>query len=355
MNQNSIRNKPNQLSVGSVKALVNSDYVKNRFREILGQKAPAFLASVANLTSLDKNFQGCDPNSIITAAMVAATLDLPIDKNLGFAAIIPYKDKGNPVAQFQIMTRGFIQLAMRTGQYQTINVTEVYEDEYVSYNHLTGELKLQQINGGHRDQGNENKIVGYAAYFRLINGFEKTEYWTVEKVDAHGQKFSKTYSNQYAPWQTNREAMRRKTVLKIMLKQWGILSTEMQLGMKADQGAVKSFKDDQLEVDYVDGTDDEPLQGQAEEAEEPEQQKPETNKPAQKQNAPAQKKNDPQPPANSKPEKKNDPPQKRNDPPKTAPIEKWKEDFDGIPDDDAYMPDDEGEFAFDDVDQFWTE
>ncbi len=349
--QNSIR-KSNQLSVRSVKEMINSDYTKDRFREILGQKAPAFLASVANLAALDKNFQGCDPQSIITAAMVAATLDLPIDKNLGFAAIIPYKDKGNPVAQFQIMTRGFIQLAMRTGQYQTINVTEVYEDEYASYNHLTGELKLQQVNGGHRDQGNEKKIVGYAAYFRLINGFEKTEYWTVEKVDTHGQKFSKTYNNQNAPWQTNREAMRRKTVLKIMLKQWGILSTDMQLGMKADQGSIKTFKDNQIDVDYVDGTDDEPLQGQAETVEEPEQKKPE---PAQKRNAPAQKKNESQPPANKIPEKKNEAPQKRNDPPKkvTAPPVEEEEFEDDVPYDEAYAPDDEGEFAFDDVDQFW--
>jgi recombination protein RecT len=286
--KNSLVNN-NQVSVKSVKALINSDYIKNRFREILGQKAPAFLASVANITTLDNNFKGCDPNSIITAAMVAATLDLPIDRNLGFAAIIPYKDHGKAVAQFQIMTRGFIQLAMRTGQYQTINVTEVYEDEFESYNHLTGELSLKQVNGGYRDQGKENKIIGYAAYFRLINGFEKAEYWTVDKVDAHGKKFSKTFDNQYAPWQTNREAMRRKTVLKIMLKQWGILSTEMQLGMKADQGAVKEFKDDQIEVDYVDGTDNEPIVETTQEEEEPAKQPAKKSEPKKKKNPPEQK------------------------------------------------------------------
>ncbi|MBL7006367.1 MAG: recombinase RecT [Spirochaetia bacterium] len=237
-------------TVSSVKAIINSDYVKNRFKEIIGEKAPAFLASVLTVSN-SKAMSNIEPNSIVTASMIAATLDLPIDPNLGFSALVPY----GGVAQFQIMTKGFIQLAMRTAQYETINVTEVYKDEFVNYDHLTGKLTMKSIPGGYRDQDNEEMIIGYAAYFRLINGYEKTEYWTVEKIDAHGKKFSKTFDKSFSSWQQNRPAMRSKTVLKSMLSRWGILSTAMQLATKTDQGSIKSVEGEEVEVEYVDNPD----------------------------------------------------------------------------------------------------
>ncbi|HAA3503649.1 TPA_asm: recombinase RecT, partial [Listeria monocytogenes] len=115
-------------------------------------------------------------------AMVAATLDLPIDKNLGYAWIVPYKGR----AQFQLGYKGYIQLALRTGQYKSINVIEVREGELLKWNRLTEEIELDL------DNNTSEKVVGYCGYFQLINGFEKTVYWTRKEIEAHKQKFSKS-------------------------------------------------------------------------------------------------------------------------------------------------------------------
>lgn len=245
-----------------LKDLVNEDYVKSKFREILGEKAPAFLASVINATNTNGLLAQCEPKSVLSAALVAASLDLPIDQNLGFAAIVPYRDnkKGIYKAQFQMMYKGFIQLGQRTGQYQTMNVTPVYADELRKHDPITGEVIIEAVPDGDRENDREEKIIGYAAYFRLINGFEKTEFWTTKKLEAHGKKYSKSYGGKYPDsslWATNKPAMFSKTVLKALISKWGIMSTTMQTAVVADQAVVKSMdggfgKDN---MDYTDAPD----------------------------------------------------------------------------------------------------
>lgn len=222
-----------------VKDLLAQDSIKKRFEEILGAKAPGFISSILNIVNGNTLFASCNPNSIIMSAAVAATLDLPINPNLGFAYIIPYGGQ----AQFQIGYKGFIQLAMRTGQYKTINATEVRAGQLKKFNPLTEEIEIDfSVEGG--------EVIGFVGYFKMINGFEKTVYWNVGKMNAHAKKFSKSYGKSSSPWTTNYNEMCLKTLIKHILSKYGILSIEMQKAVTVDQGVVKDDKGETVE--YVD-------------------------------------------------------------------------------------------------------
>lgn len=227
----------------TVRSLLARDSIKKRFEELLGRKAPGFMSSVINIVNSNTQLQQCDPNQVIAAAAVAAAMDLPIDPNLGFAYIVPYKGK----AQFQMGYKGFVQLAMRTGMYKTINATHVYEGEIESFNRITGEVKFSETGA------TSDKIVGYIAYFKLLNGFEKYEYWPIERVIEHAKRFSQSYGSNYSPWKTDFDAMAIKTVLKHLLSRYGVLSIEMQTAVKADQAVVHET-DDGEQYEYVDNT-----------------------------------------------------------------------------------------------------
>lgn len=227
----------------TVRSLLARDSIKKRFEELLGRKAPGFMSSVINIVNSNTQLQQCDPKQVIAAAAVAAAMDLPIDPNLGFAYIVPYKGK----AQFQMGYKGFVQLAMRTGMYKTINATHVYEGEIESFNRITGEVKFSETGA------TSDKIVGYIAYFKLLNGFEKYEYWPIERVIEHAKRFSQSYGSNYSPWKTDFDAMAIKTVLKHLLSRYGVLSIEMQTAVKADQAVVHET-DDGEQYEYVDNT-----------------------------------------------------------------------------------------------------
>ncbi len=152
-----------------------------------GKKAQGFISSVLQVINGNKLLNKVDPNSVVNAAATAASLDLPINPNLGFAWIVPYKGK----AQFQIGWKGFVQLALRTGQYKRINSIEVYENQFKSFNRLTEELTADF------DIVGEGEIVGYAAYFMLTNGMEKMTYWSKEEVINHAKKYSKAYGTSH--------------------------------------------------------------------------------------------------------------------------------------------------------------
>lgn len=218
--------------VSTIKSFFQKDSVSKRFEEILGKKASSFIASVVQVTSNNKLLIKADPLTIYNAALIAATLDLPINQNLGFAWIVPYKGS----AQFQMGYKGYIQLAQRTGQYKSINVIEVYENQFKSFNALTEELVADF---GVFGQG---EIVGYAAYFELLNGFRKTVYWPSEKVLSHAKRYSESFKSSFSPWndKDQKHAMAKKTVLKNMLSTWGILSVEMNTAIKADTSVVKN-------------------------------------------------------------------------------------------------------------------
>lgn len=231
----------------TINSLVNSDTVKNKFREILGKKSAGFVASILQIVSNNALLQNAEPMSIIAAASIAATLDLPINQNLGFAYIIPYNNRktGKQEAQFQMGYKGFIQLAQRSGLFKTISATAVYEGQIVESNPLTGYKFDFSRNTG-------KKIIGFASFFQLLNGFEKTLYMTVEELEAHGVKYSQTARKGFGLWVDNFEAMALKTVLKLLLSKFAPLSVEMQTAVISDQSVVKNAET--LEVEYVDNS-----------------------------------------------------------------------------------------------------
>lgn len=233
--------------IDTIRGLLAQPNIKGKFESMLGKKAAGFMASIINVYS-SKSLQDAQPLSVITAAAIAATLDLPIDPNLGHAWIVPFKDHGVKKAQFQMATRGYVQLAQRSGQYKRINTVVVYKNQFKSWNALTEELDADFTIEG------DGEAVGYAAYFKLVNGFEKLVYWGKEKVTKHAKKYSKSFNN--GPWQTNFDEMALKTVLKCALKNWGVLSIQMQTAITADQAVIKDGvlkgEDVSSNVDYVD-------------------------------------------------------------------------------------------------------
>ncbi len=251
-NQLAKKGTGNSLSIGNtVKGLMENPSIKKRFEGVLKEKAPQYMSSIVNLVNSDTNLQKCDGMSVIASCMVAATMDLPVDKNLGYAWVVPYGSR----AQFQMGYKGYIQLALRTGQYKAINVVEIREGELVSWNPLTEEIEVDF------SKRESDAVIGYAGYFKLINGFEKTVFWTKEEVNNHANKFSKTINSKNSVWKSNFDAMAKKTVLRNLLSKWGILSIEMQKAYTADENLVnKEFMDDvenvQANIEDVEEYDD---------------------------------------------------------------------------------------------------
>lgn len=245
--------------VNQVKAMLSEDKVKQKFSEVLGNKAPQFMASITNTVAGSAQLKKCPANSIIGAAFVAATYDLPIDSNLGFAAIVPYNESVYnpstrewdkvPKAQFQMMYKGFIQLAIRSGYYEKMNYAVVYEDEMESYNPITGEIKFVSdfSKCSQRDAGDSSNVAGYYAWFRLKTGYSQELYMSKKAVDNHARKYSQSYRNDLnknkkaSKWTTDFEAMALKTVIKLLLSKWGILSVDMQRAIQDDQ---KTYDED---------------------------------------------------------------------------------------------------------------
>ena len=209
--------------INTLKVAINEDFVQNQLKAAMGDNSTAFAASIIEMYSGDRNLQECDPKMLIMQAMKAAVLKLPIVKSLGYAWIIAYKG----VPQFQLGYKGLVQLAIRSGQYRILNCDIVYEGQYRNSNRLTGEFELDGV-------AKSDKVVGYFAHFELKNGFSKTLYMPIEKVDAHARKYSKSYHTNNSVWKTEFDAMALKTVVKMLLSKWGALSVEMASALGED-------------------------------------------------------------------------------------------------------------------------
>jgi recombination protein RecT len=210
---------------GGLEALLQSPSVKKRFAGILKKKSAGFISSIVSAVKGNNSLALCEPGTVVSAAFIAASLDLPINPNLGFAYIIPYSNR----AQFQMGWKGFVQLALRTGEYKTINASCVYEGELKNFNWITGDIEFDH------DARESDKVIGYVAYFKLLIGFEKYYYMSKADVERHGKKYSKSYASKAGQWYLNFDAMALKTVLKLLLSKYGILSIQMQDAIKGDQ------------------------------------------------------------------------------------------------------------------------
>lgn len=234
-------NKP--AAAPNVTALVNTflerDGLRKRFDELLGKRSPQFISSIVSMVNADANMQQAfyeAPMTVIQAALKAATFDLPIDQNLGYAYIVPFKnykkdlDKKVMEASFILGWKGMHQLALRTGAYKTINVVDIREGELKSYNRLTEDVDIDFIED--ETEREQRPVIGYVGYYRLVNGAEKTIYMSVKAIENHEKKFRKG-QYQGKGWRDDWDAMARKTVYRILIGKWGVMSIDYQT---ADEG-----------------------------------------------------------------------------------------------------------------------
>jgi len=216
--------------IDKLKNILAAQSVQEQFQSVLKENAGAFVASIIDLYNTDRTLQMCDPKNVVMEALKAASLKLPINKQLGFAWIVPYRDSktGQYIPTFQLGYKGYIQLCMRTGAYRYINADVVYEGELVKHDKLTGEIEIDP------EKRTGDKKVGYFAFIETLNGFRKTLFMTVEEVTKHAQQYSKSFSHASSVWATDFDAMALKTCLRLLLSKYGIMSVEMQRAYIAD-------------------------------------------------------------------------------------------------------------------------
>ena len=231
-----------QKEAKTLKGMLEMPAYKNKFNEMLGKKAAGFMSSIIAVANNNKLLAKAEPATVIGAAAQAAMLDLPINQSLGFAYIVPYKG----AAQFQLGYKGYIQLAQRSGQYVDIGAKTVYEGELEYENRLLDKFKFGERTG--------DKVIGYLAYFRLTNGFEKMLFMELDEMIAHAKKYSKSYSGGTEKWGlADFNTMAEKTVLKRLLSKYGPLSIEsvqMSQALSNDGGVISMNKDGDFDVNF---------------------------------------------------------------------------------------------------------
>lgn len=213
----------------SIPALVHSPKFLKHTQDTLGEGAQQFLSSVLSLYNADKELQKCRAEELYNCCLMAAALKLPFNKDLGQAWIIAYAGK----PQLQIGWKGFVQLAQRSGQFKTINCSDVKEGEIVKNDRLTGKIDFEWIED--TAERIKKETIGYVAYFELLNGFTKTLYMTNAELEAHAKKYSQTYKRGRGVWVDNFEAMAQKTVIKLILSKYAPLSVDIQKALELDQ------------------------------------------------------------------------------------------------------------------------
>ncbi len=253
-----------------INTFLDKEGLRRRFDELLGRRAPQFMSSIVSLLNASPQLQEAfhqSPMTVIQSALKAATFDLPIDPNLGFAYIVPFRNKkedGSKVmeATFIMGYKGMQQLALRTGAYKRINVLDIREGELKHYDRLTEDIEIEYI--ADDDKREAAPIIGYVGFFKLINGTEKTIYMSVKQIQAHEKKHRK---GQYMGkgWREDFDAMCAKTVMRRLIGKWGLMSIDYQQAnpqtlAAAEAIATGSFDDEDrllpepgagpIEVDY---------------------------------------------------------------------------------------------------------
>lgn len=222
-------------------AFMAGEGVKRKIGEIIaGKKGDGFITSIVACVSNNPALSACDNGTILSAGLQGAALDLSPSPALGHFYMVPFEDRknGRTVATFQIGYKGYIQLAIRSGQYRRINVIALKEGELVSYNRLTEEIFTKLIDDDEiRDKA---ATTGYYAMFELTNGFVKTMYWSRAKMEAHALKYSKGYAAKkgYTFWEKDFDGMAFKTMLRQLLSKWGVMSIELQRAFESDMSVL---------------------------------------------------------------------------------------------------------------------
>lgn len=232
----------------TIQQFVSSEKIIASAEKMLGSRGQQFLTTILTMANSTPTIAACEPRSLYNACLTAAVLNLPINQNLGFAYIIPYKNNktGMTEAQFQMGYKGFIQLAINSGQFSRIGVKEVKEGQLDCYDEFGEPVFNFNIE-------NDKKTIGYMAYFKLTNGFVKMAYMSNEQIEKHAKKYSQTYKGGFGVWKTNFDAMAKKTVIKLLLSKFAPLSTEMQDAIIKDQQVADEYLDNKItfEVEHA--------------------------------------------------------------------------------------------------------
>lgn len=250
--------------------MLDGEKMRSRFDDLLGKRAPQFISSVVSLVNADPKIQMAfyqAPMTVIQAALKAATFDLPIDQNLGYAYIVPFNntvklpdgtEEKRMEATFITGWKGIHQMALRSGVYKRINVTDVREGELKSYNRLTEDVVFDFVEND--EEREKLPVIGYVGYYRLINGMEKTIYMTRQQIENHERKFRKgKYMGK--GWRDNWDAMARKTVYRQLIGKWGIMSIDYKMSPEASQIAedmARQIQDEDSVLGYTQS--DEPIE-----------------------------------------------------------------------------------------------
>lgn len=249
---NSLTNRNNQ-KVG-LTAYLTGEGVRNQIAKVVGgDNGQRFISSIISAVQANKQLAECSNNSILSAALLGESLKLSPSPQLGQFYMVPYNNKGTKEAQFQLGYKGYLQLAIRSGQYKKINVLPIKEGELIRFDPLNEEIEVNLIED---EEERENAPTsGYYAMFEYTNGFRKAIYWSRAKMESHALKYSKGYQAKkgYTFWEKDFDAMACKTMIRHLISHWGVMSIQMQTALEKDMGVIKEDGTAEL-VDAVDTT-----------------------------------------------------------------------------------------------------
>ncbi len=231
---------------------LSNDNTKKYLNSILGERSGQFITSLTSLAGSSEMLKNCDRNSLLACALKAVSMELPFDPNLGFTWCVPY----GKTATFQIGSKGYIQLALRTGQYKFIGSRDVREGEFLGRN-FVGDPDIKWLSDEERIS---KKIIGYMAGLELLNGFRKIIFWSNQEVENHAirysqsyRKYKKTGNKSDAIWASQFEKMAEKTVLKALISKYGIMSTDMQKAVISDHAKLNiNLETGEENINYID-------------------------------------------------------------------------------------------------------
>ena len=218
-------------------------------------RAKRFIASISSAVAVNAALQDCDAGSILAGALLGESLNLSPSPQLGQYYLVPFKDNKNnrTVATFVLGYKGYVQLALRSGQYKKLNVLPIKKGELVYYDPLNEEIKVNLIQD--ELQRETAETVGYYAFFEYLNGFRKSLYWSKQKMENHGKRYSKAYNSSHSFWQRDFDSMAAKTMLRQLISKWGIMSFEMQTAFTNDSAAMTVSDSGEVTTDFLTGHD----------------------------------------------------------------------------------------------------
>lgn len=261
--QNSLTKAKSNQRLG-ITAYLTQDAVKNQINNVIGSKdGQKFISAIVSAVNNNSTLQECTNQSILSGALLGESLKLSPSPQLGQYYLVPFNDKEKgKVAQFQLGYKGYIQLAIRSGQYKKLNVLAIKEGELIRFNPLEEEIEVRLIED--EEEREQAETIGYYAMFEYTNGFKKAMYWSKKKMEAHAIKYSQGYKRDkekgtaWTFWSKDFDGMAYKTMLRQLISKWGIMSIDMMSAMDADMAVInedgtKTYVENEPETDVIEG------------------------------------------------------------------------------------------------------